>query len=131
MPGVVRRASCLNPAQGPGPSTHPDRGGLDALAEHAWPGNVRELENCIERALVLSDGDRIDVAALPVQVRGQNNQERATIADLAVALGTGQIKTGSASRTDRICKYNQLLRIEEDLGEVAVYPGRSAFYNLR
>ena len=49
--------------------------------------------------------------------------EDATIADLAVALGTGQIKTGSASRTDRICKYNQLLRIEELLGESAVYGG--------
>lgn len=47
--------------------------------------------------------------------------EDTTIADLVVALGTGQIKTGSASRTDRICKYNQLLRIEEDLGESAVY----------
>ncbi len=46
-----------------------------------------------------------------------------TIADLAVALGTGQIKTGSASRSDRIAKYNQLLRIEEELGEMAIYPG--------
>ncbi len=49
--------------------------------------------------------------------------EDATIADLAVALGTGQIKTGSASRTDRICKYNQLLRIEEALGAGAQYAG--------
>jgi enolase 1/2/3 len=49
-----------------------------------------------------------------------------TIADLAVALNTGQIKTGSASRSDRMAKYNQLLRIEEDLDEVAFYPGRSA-----
>ena len=48
------------------------------------------------------------------------------IADLAVALGTGQIKTGSASRTDRIAKYNQLLRIEEELGSAAKFPGRSA-----
>lgn len=50
--------------------------------------------------------------------------EDTTIADLAVALGTGQIKTGSASRSDRIAKYNQLLRIEEELGAVAEYPGR-------
>lgn len=50
--------------------------------------------------------------------------EDTTIADLAVALGTGQIKTGSASRTDRICKYNQLMRIEELLGTQAIYPGR-------
>ncbi len=51
--------------------------------------------------------------------------EDTTIADLAVALNTGQIKTGSASRSDRIAKYNQLLRIEAELGETAVYPGRS------
>jgi len=49
------------------------------------------------------------------------------IADLAVATGAGQIKTGSASRTDRIAKYNQLLRIEEELGSVARFPGRSIF----
>jgi enolase len=49
--------------------------------------------------------------------------EDATIADLAVALGTGQIKTGSASRTDRMAKYNQLLRIEEQLGNAAIYAG--------
>jgi enolase len=54
-----------------------------------------------------------------------------TIADIAVGLNAGQIKTGSLSRSDRMAKYNQLLRIEEDLGDVAVYPGRSAFYNLR
>ncbi|PQB06021.1 phosphopyruvate hydratase [Aureitalea marina] len=50
-----------------------------------------------------------------------------TIADLAVALNTGQIKTGSASRSDRMAKYNQLIRIEEQLDEIAYYPGRSAF----
>jgi enolase len=57
--------------------------------------------------------------------------EDSTIADIAVALNAGQIKTGSMSRSDRMAKYNQLLRIEEDLGDVAVYPGRAAFYNLR
>jgi enolase len=57
--------------------------------------------------------------------------EDATIADIAVGLNAGQIKTGSMSRSDRMAKYNQLLRIEEDLGDVAEYPGRSAFYNLR
>ena len=50
-----------------------------------------------------------------------------TIADLAVALNTGQIKTGSASRSDRMAKYNQLLRIEEELGSVAYFPGTAAF----
>jgi enolase len=53
--------------------------------------------------------------------------EDATIADVAVAANTGQIKTGSASRTDRIAKYNQLLRIEEELGETGYYPGLAAF----
>jgi enolase len=57
--------------------------------------------------------------------------EDATIADIAVGTNAGQIKTGSLSRSDRVAKYNQLLRIEEDLGDAAVYPGRSAFYNLR
>ncbi|HOA93488.1 MAG TPA: phosphopyruvate hydratase [Quisquiliibacterium sp.] len=57
--------------------------------------------------------------------------EDTTIADIAVATNALQIKTGSLSRTDRIAKYNQLLRIEEDLGDIAAYPGRSAFYNLR
>ena len=53
--------------------------------------------------------------------------EDATIADLAVALGTGQIKTGAPARSDRVAKYNQLLRIEEELGADAVYPGWDAF----
>ena len=57
--------------------------------------------------------------------------EDTTIADIAVATNAGQIKTGSLSRSDRIAKYNQLLRIEEELGDVASYPGRSAFFQLR
>jgi enolase len=57
--------------------------------------------------------------------------EDSTIADIAVGSNAGQIKTGSMSRSDRVAKYNQLLRIEEDLGDVASYPGRGAFYNLR
>ena len=57
--------------------------------------------------------------------------EDATIADLVVALNAGQIKTGSMSRSDRIAKYNQLLRIEEELGDTAEYPGMKAFYNLK
>jgi len=57
--------------------------------------------------------------------------EDSTIADIAVGTNAGQIKTGSMSRSDRMAKYNQLLRIEEDLGDVARYPGRAALYNLR
>jgi enolase, C-terminal TIM barrel domain len=54
-----------------------------------------------------------------------------TIADIAVATNAGQIKTGSASRTDRMAKYNQLLRIEDDLADEAIYEGKKAFYNIR
>jgi enolase len=57
--------------------------------------------------------------------------EDSTIADIAVGTNAGQIKTGSLSRSDRMAKYNQVLRIEEDLGDVATYPGRKAFYNLK
>ncbi len=57
--------------------------------------------------------------------------EDTTIADLAVATASGQIKTGSMSRSDRVAKYNQLLRINEQLGRTATYPGKQAFYNLK
>ena len=57
--------------------------------------------------------------------------EDSTIADLAVALGTGQIKTGAPARSDRVAKYNQLLRIEEQLGSKAEYPGWEAFPRAR
>ncbi len=57
--------------------------------------------------------------------------EDSLIADIAVGTNAGQIKTGSLSRSDRVAKYNQLLRIEEDLGDVASYPGRAAFYQLK
>jgi enolase len=57
--------------------------------------------------------------------------EDSVIADLVVALETGQIKSGSMSRTDRICKYNQLLRIEDQLEGVSEYAGKKAFYNLK
>ena len=56
--------------------------------------------------------------------------EDTTIADIAVAVNAGQIKTGAPSRSDRVAKYNQLLRIEEELGDAAQYPGRKAFFNL-
>jgi len=57
--------------------------------------------------------------------------EDTTIADLAVALNAGQIKTGSMSRTDRVAKYNQLIRIEDELGDTAIYPGLKAFYSIK
>jgi len=57
--------------------------------------------------------------------------EDTIIADLAVATSAGQIKTGSMSRSDRVAKYNQLIRISEELGDKATFPGRKAFYNLK
>ena len=57
--------------------------------------------------------------------------EDSTISDIAVATNAGQIKTGSLSRTDRIAKYNQLLRIEDELDATAEYPGVQAFYNIK
>ena len=57
--------------------------------------------------------------------------EDATIADIAVATNAGQIKTGAPSRTDRVAKYNQLLRIEDNLAELAQYLGNDTFYNLK
>ncbi len=56
--------------------------------------------------------------------------EDTTISDIAVALNAGQIKTGSTSRSDRIAKYNRLLRIEEELGDIALYKGKDTYYNL-
>ena len=57
--------------------------------------------------------------------------EDTTIADIVVATNAGQIKTGAPARTDRVAKYNQLLRIEEELGDTALFAGRGAFYNLK
>ena len=57
--------------------------------------------------------------------------EDTTLADIAVAVNAGQIKTGAPARTDRVAKYNQLLRIEEDLGKAAKYNGKNVFYNLK
>ena len=74
-------------------------------------------------------GIRVDLANrnsyTSVMSHRSGETEDTTIADLAVALNTGQIKTGSASRSDRMAKYNQLLRIEEELGDQAFYPGKS------
>jgi enolase len=85
-------------------------------------GTLTETLNAIEMA------KRAGYTAVISHRSGET--EDTTIADIAVATNAGFIKTGSASRSDRIAKYNQLLRIEEELAEGAVYPGRTAFYNL-
>lgn len=85
-------------------------------------GTLTETLNAIEMA------KRAGYTAVISHRSGET--EDTTIADLVVATNAGQIKTGSMSRTDRICKYNQLLRIEQVLGGTAYYPGKDAFYNL-
>jgi enolase len=86
-------------------------------------GSVTETLDAIEMA------KRARYTAVVSHRSGET--EDTTIADLVVGVNAGQIKTGSTSRTDRICKYNQLLRIEEELGSVAQYAGMSAFYNIK
>ncbi len=70
-----------------------------------------------------------DAGYTAVMSHRSGETEDTTIADLAVATGCGQIKTGAPSRSDRVAKYNQLLRIEEELGDAATYPGRTLFRN--
>lgn len=82
-------------------------------------GSLTETINAVELAK--------NNAMTSVMSHRSGETEDTTIADLSVALSTGQIKTGSASRSDRIAKYNQLLRIEEQLGSSAIYPGKSIF----
>jgi enolase len=86
-------------------------------------GTLTETFACIEMA------KRAGYTAVISHRSGET--EDSTIADIAVGTNAGQIKTGSLSRSDRMAKYNQLLRIEEDLGDIATYPGRSAFYSVR
>ncbi len=86
-------------------------------------GTLTETFNAIELA-------KINNFTCVVSHRSGETEDT-TIADVAVALNTGQIKTGSASRTDRIAKYNQLMRIEDELGSSAVYKGLNVFYNLK
>lgn len=86
-------------------------------------GTLSETLDCIEMA------KRGGWTAVCSHRSGET--EDTTLADLAVAANTGQIKTGAPARTERVAKYNQLLRIEEMLGEVGWYPGRKAFYNLK
>jgi len=86
-------------------------------------GTLTETLNAIEMA------KRAGYTAIVSHRSGET--EDSTIADIAVATNAGQIKTGSLSRSDRVAKYNQLLRIEEELGSIAEYPGRSALYCIR
>lgn len=97
--------------------------GIDTKAANSILIKVNQIGSLTETIDAVNLATRNSMTSVMSHRSGET--EDTTIADLAVALNTGQIKTGSMSRSDRIAKYNQLLRIEEELGETAVYPGRS------
>ena len=103
--------------------------GIDAGVANAILIKVNQIGTLTETLDAIDMARRAAYSAVMSHRCGET--EDTIIADLAVATGVGQIKTGSASRTDRICKYNQLLRIEEELGDAAIYPGLSAFSGRR
>lgn len=90
---------------------------------------VNQIGSLTETLEAIEMANRAGYTAVTSHRSGET--EDATIADIAVATNSGQIKTGAPSRTDRVAKYNQLLRIEEELGEVAEYPGLNAWFNLK
>ena len=105
------------------------REGIDAGIANSILIKINQIGTLTETFAAIELAKRYNYTAVVSHRSGET--EDVTIADIAVATNALQIKTGSLSRTDRIAKYNQLLRIEEDLGDVASYPGRTAFYNLR
>ena len=90
---------------------------------------VNQIGTLSETLEAMEMANRAGYSAIVSHRSGET--EDTTIADIAVALNAGQIKTGAPSRSDRVAKYNQLLRIEEELGSAAYYPGANAFFNLR
>ena len=101
------------------------RRGIDAGIANAILVKVNQIGTLTETLEAIELARAHDYAAIMSHRSGET--EDTTIADLAVATGVGQIKTGAPSRSDRVAKYNQLLRIEEELGDEAVYPGWAAF----
>jgi enolase len=89
---------------------------------------INQIGTLTETFAAISMANRARYTAVVSHRSGET--EDSMIADIAVGTNAGQIKTGSLSRSDRMAKYNQLLRIEEDLGDTARYAGRSAFFNL-
>jgi len=102
-----------------------------AIAEQACNAllcKVNQIGSLSEAIAAVEKSKRAGWTAIVSHRSGET--EDSTIADLVVGLNTGQIKTGAPCRSDRVAKYNQLLRIEEELGDVAAYAGREAFYNI-
>jgi enolase len=97
--------------------------GIDEKSANSILIKVNQIGSLTETINAVNLANRNGFTAVMSHRSGET--EDTTIADLAVALNTGQIKTGSMSRSDRVAKYNQLLRIEEELGPIAIFPGRS------
>ena len=102
--------------------------GIEKRVANAILIKVNQIGTLTETLDAIQMANRAGYTAIVSHRSGET--EDATIADIAVALNAGQIKTGAPSRTDRVAKYNQLLRIEEELDDVAEYPGKKAFFNL-
>jgi enolase len=102
--------------------------GIDMGVANSILIKVNQIGTLTETLEAIEMANRAGYTAVTSHRSGET--EDATIADIAVATNSGQIKTGAPSRSDRVAKYNQLLRIEEELGEVSVYPGMKAFFNL-
>ena len=110
-------------------NTHLLREGIEKRIANSILIKINQIGTLTETFRAIEMAKRAGYTAVISHRSGET--EDATIADIAVGTNAGQIKTGSISRSDRLAKYNQLLRIEEDLGDMAHYPGRTAFYNLR
>ena len=102
--------------------------GIEMKVGNAILVKVNQIGTLTETLDAIETAKRAGYTAVISHRSGET--EDTTIADIAVGTNAGQIKTGSASRSDRVAKYNQLLRIEEELGDAAVYPGLNAFYNI-
>ena len=105
------------------------REGIEKKVANSILIKINQIGTLTETFAAIEMAKRANYTAVISHRSGET--EDSTIADIAVGTNAGQIKTGSLSRSDRMAKYNQLLRIEEDLGDVASYPGRAAFYSLR
>ena len=102
--------------------------GIEKKVGNAILIKVNQIGTLTETLDAIQMANRAGYTAIVSHRSGET--EDATIADIAVALNAGQIKTGAPSRTDRVAKYNQLLRIEEELGDAAIYLGKKAFFNV-
>lgn len=103
--------------------------GIDTATANSILIKVNQIGTLTETLDAIEMAKRAGYTAVVSHRSGET--EDTTIADIAVATNAGQIKTGAPSRTDRVAKYNQLLRIEEELGEIAQYKGKKAFYNIK